>query len=124
MPENPISPNYRDLQVWQRGIALVKQIYLLTETFPTHEKYGLSSQIQRAAVSVPSNIAEGHARGSTPEFRRFIQISLGSLAEIDTQLEIAIQLTYIKQDNASPVIQLVIELRKMLFGLINSLPTN
>ena len=115
------SQNYRDLQVWQKGIALVKEIYLLTEKFPKQETYGLASQIQRAAVSVPSNIAEGQARDSEREFHRFLRIALGSLAEIDTQLELAKQLAYINVNESSTANKLVLELRKMLYGLINSL---
>jgi four helix bundle protein len=77
--------SYRDLEVWKNGVKLAKDIYLLTETFPNHELYALTSQLRRAAVSVPSNIAEGFVRNSTKNFVRFLYISLGSLAEIDTQ---------------------------------------
>lgn len=112
---------YRDLHVWQKGITVVKEIYSLTEKSPKQEVYGLASQIQRAAVSVPSNIAEGQARGSEREFRRFLRIALGSLAEVDTQLELAKQLAYINVNESSTANKLVLELRKMLYGLINSL---
>ncbi|HET7570808.1 MAG TPA: four helix bundle protein [Gammaproteobacteria bacterium] len=78
--------NYRDLEVWVRAMELVKGIYALTSRFPANERYGLTSQIQRAAVSVPSNIAEGHARDSTRDYLRFISIALGSMAEVETQL--------------------------------------
>ena len=115
------SKNYRDLHVWQKGIAVVKEIYSLTGKFPKQEVYGLTSQIQRAAVSVPSNIAEGQARDSEREFHRFLRIALGSLAEIDTQLELAKQLAYINVNESSTANKLVLELRKMLYGLINSL---
>ncbi|MBJ6752181.1 four helix bundle protein [Geomonas anaerohicana] len=80
--------SYRDLKVWQVGVELVGQVYALTGSFPKTEIFGLTSQIQRAAVSVPSNIAEGHARGSRKEFLHFLTISLGSLAELETQLMI------------------------------------
>ena len=86
--------SYRDLKVWQIGLSLVCQIYELTGHFPKSEIYGLTSQIQRAAVSVPSDIAEGHARGSSREFLHFLTISLGSLAELETQLVIALHLKY------------------------------
>ena len=116
------SQNYRDLLVWQKGITLVEEIYAVTRQFPDSETFGLANQLQRAAVSVPSNIAEGQARGQPKDFRRFLRISLGSLAEIDTQLEVARRLDYISSDDAAKLNELVLELRKMLFGLINSLP--
>lgn len=86
---------YRDLKVWQESIELVSDIYKLSQKFPKQEVFGLSSQLQRAAVSVPSNIAEGHARKTNKEFRRFLSISLGSLAELETQLVIAGKLDYL-----------------------------
>ena len=113
---------YRDLQVWQKGIELVKEIYLLTKQFPKEEIYGLSSQIRRASVSIPSNIAEGQARKHTAEFRQFLYIALGSLGEVDTQLEVAIQLSYLSQNDIPKAANLVLELRKMLYSLINKLP--
>ena len=113
---------YRDLQVWQKGIELVKEIYLLTKQFPKEEIYGLSSQIRRASVSIPSNIAEGQARKHTAEFRQFLYIALGSLAEVDTQLELPIQLSYLSQNDIPKAANLVLELRKMLYSLINKLP--
>jgi len=88
--------SFRDLAVWQDGIILVEQIYALTRAFPKHEVFGLSSQLQRSAVSVPSNIAEGHARTSSREFQNFLSIALGSLAEVETQMEIARRLGYVK----------------------------
>jgi four helix bundle protein len=81
--------NYRELIVWQEGIKLAKAVYKLTEKFPRQETYALADQIRRAVVSVPSNIAEGQARKSTRDFRRFLHISLSSLAEVDTQLVLA-----------------------------------
>ncbi|MDH5607559.1 MAG: four helix bundle protein [Anaerolineae bacterium] len=114
--------SYRELLVWQKGIALVEKVYLLTTEFPEHEKFGLESQLRRAAVSIPSNIAEGQAREHSGEFRRFLYITLGSLAEVDTQLEIAVQLRYVEKDIITEITNLILELRKMLFGLINKLP--
>jgi len=81
--------NYRDLLVWQKAMSLVEQIYALSRQFPADERFGLVSQIRRAAVSVPSNIAEGQARNSTREFVQFISHAEGSLAEVDTQLTLA-----------------------------------
>jgi four helix bundle protein len=116
------SRNYRDLIVWQKGMDLVVEIYQLTKDFPKEELYALRSQLQRAAVSIPSNIAEGQARGALPsEFTRFLRIALGSLAELDTQLELAIRLSYLTTDEIIKAKNLSLELRKMLFGLINSL---
>jgi len=90
--ELPKVKNYRDLLVWKQGIELVKIIYQLTQKFPKEEIYGLTSQIRRCAVSVPSNIAEGHARDSLKEYIQFLSISAGSLAELQTQLVIAKEL--------------------------------
>ena len=107
---------YRDLEVWQRSKALVKVIYLATQHFPKEEMYGLSSQMRRAAVSVPSNIAEGNAR-STKEYIRFIDIALGSLAELETQCEIACDLDYITQEAAGNILTETDEITRMLGGL-------
>lgn len=84
--------SYKELKVWQKGIEVVKLIYAITDKFPKSETYGLASQMQRAAVSVPSNIAEGQARQHTKEFRQFLHTSLGSVAELDTQLIVAVEL--------------------------------
>jgi four helix bundle protein len=86
--------NYKNLVVWQKSIALVKLVYHLTGSFPSDEKFGIISQMRRAAVSVPSNIAEGQARRTTGDYIRFISNAEGSLAELDTQLIISIELSY------------------------------
>jgi len=86
--------DYKDLHVWQKGMQLAKGIYLLTSRFPSAEKFGLVSQMCRAAVSIPSNIAEGQARNTTGEFIQFISHAEGSAAEIDTQLRLGIELGY------------------------------
>ena len=104
---------YRDLLVRQKGIALVRQIYQLTRTFPPEEKFGLASQMQRAAVSVPSNIAEGQARHTTGEFVQSISYAEGSLAELDTQLVVAVELGYCSEPKAEPTLERVLELRRM-----------
>ena len=83
---------HKDLRVWQSAITLVEDVYRLTSTFPRDEQFGLTSQMRRAAVSVPSNIAEGSARQSTKELLHFLSMAAGSLAELDTQLEIALRL--------------------------------
>ena len=87
--------NYRELIVWQEAIKLANVVYKLTEKFPRQETYALADQIRRAAVSVPSNIAEGQARRAPGDFRRFLHISLGSLAEVDTQLVLAQEFGYL-----------------------------
>jgi len=84
--------SFRDLDVWRLGLELVEVIYRCTATFPKSETFGLAAQMRRAAVSIPSNIAEGQARKSTKEFLQFISIALGSLAELDTQLELTVRL--------------------------------
>ncbi len=90
--------SYRDLSAWQKGMDLLVEIYQLTKLFPKDEQFGLTSQLRRAAVSVPANIAEGYGRWNRGDFRRFISISRGSLAEVETHLEIAIRLEYLTQD--------------------------
>jgi four helix bundle protein len=87
--------SYRDLLVWQKSMGLVEQVYRATATFPKHEVYSLSNQIQRATVSIPANIAEGHDRDSTKEFLRHLAIALGSLAELETLVTIAHRLNYV-----------------------------
>ncbi len=88
------SQNFRDLRVWQLGMQLAEEVYRLSQRFPKAETYGLASQIQRAAVSIPANIAEGHAMGSTKDFLRFLAIAQGSLAELETHLMLAERIKY------------------------------
>ncbi|MFH1731858.1 MAG: four helix bundle protein [Planctomycetota bacterium] len=114
--------DYRDLLVWQKGIAFVKDIYLATKRFPSDERFGLTDQMRRAAVSIPSNIAEGHARQHRKEFRQFLHITLGSLAELDTQLIVARDLEYISDEEVAGLGDKLTELRKMTCGLIAKLP--
>ncbi len=87
--------SYRDLDVWQRAMDFAVELYSITKAFPSSEVYGLTSQMRRAAVSIPSNIAEGRSRKSTPEFSKFLTIAYGSLAEIQTQIEPAARLQYV-----------------------------
>ncbi|HKA55240.1 MAG TPA: four helix bundle protein [Candidatus Binatia bacterium] len=94
MEKNPTIKSFRDLRVWQAGMDLVEQVYLLTRTFPKHEVYGLAGQMQRAAISIPSNIAEGHTREHLKEYLQHLSIARSSLAELETQLEIAARLQY------------------------------
>lgn len=113
--------DFRDLKVWQAAMQLATAVYALTPSFPKFEIFGLSSQMQRAAVSVPSNIAEGHARDSTKEFLRFISISMGSLAEIETQIILANQLNYIEESKLTELLELTGKVGRMLRGLQQSL---
>jgi four helix bundle protein len=106
---------FRDLHAWRMSVALAKEIYLVTARFPTGERFGLVSQMRRAAVSVPSNIAEGSARRSRRQFAHFLEISLGSLAELETQLEIAHGLQLL-QDSAE-LEDSVMHVRRLLYGL-------
>src|SRR6266481_3928909 len=109
--------DYKDLIVWQKGIALAKLIYRLTQSFPSAEKFGLVAQMRRAAVSIPSNLAEGQARRTTGEFVQFISHAEGSVAELDTQLILATELRFCSNDNAQPASELTEHLRRMLNGL-------
>jgi four helix bundle protein len=112
-----IPRSYKDLVVWQKSIAVAKLVYGLTRSFPSEEKFGLVAQMRRAAVSVPSNIAEGQARHTTGEFIQFISHAEGSLAELDTQFILSIELRFVPADNADVALQLISELRRMLNAL-------
>ena len=114
---NPNPQSYRDLVVWQKGIELAKLLYPLTSTLPPEEKFGLVSQIRRAAVSVPSNIAEGQARHTTGEFIQFISHAEGSVAELDTQLYLSVELGFVTADQAGPSFDLIGDLRRLLNAL-------
>jgi|SRR5438132_12424735 four helix bundle protein len=109
--------NYRDLLVWQKGIQLAKVVYVLTDRFPAEEKFGLITQLRRASVSIPSNIAEGQARRATGEFIQFISNAEGSVAEVDTQLILSIELNICRDTEAAVAFGLIAELQKMLNGL-------
>jgi four helix bundle protein len=108
--------HYKDLLIWQKGMALAKLVYVLTRRFPSDERYGLTSQ-RRAAVSIPSNIAEGQARRGTGEFLQFLSITQGSLAELETQLLLSINLSYCEQSEADPALKEIDELQKMIVSL-------
>jgi len=114
--------SYKDLLVWQKGIELVKGVYQLVKKFPREETYVLGDQLRRAAISIPSNIAEGQAKRHVPEFKQFLYISLGSLAELNTQLIIAKELGYLDQSALGGIENKIVELRKMISTLITRLP--
>jgi four helix bundle protein len=117
MTELPKPRHYKELLVWQKGMALAKIVYQLTARFPPEERYGLTSQMRRAAVSVPSNIAEGQARKTTNEFLQFLSVAQGSLAELDTQLALSVELSFLRQAEAETALKEIDELQKMLVGL-------
>lgn len=109
--------SYKDLLVWQKGISLVKRIYQLTRVFPHDEKFGLIAQMRRAAVSIPSNIAEGQARHTRREFVQFLSHSEGSVAELETQLILSVELGYCTSTDTQEAGTLLTELSKMLDSL-------
>lgn len=109
--------SYRDLLVWKKGISLVKTVYQVSQKFPPAEQFGLTAQVRRAAVSVPSNMAEGQARHTTGEFIHSLSHAEGSLAEIDTQLVIAVELGFCHSKDVQPAFDAIIELGKMLSTL-------
>jgi four helix bundle protein len=113
--------DYKDLVVWQKGMLLAKQVYQLTQSFPSEENFGLVSQMRRAAVSVPSNIAEGQARNTTGEFVQFVSHAEGSLAELDTQIRLSIELGFCRELAVKSIQELIVEEQKMLKSLRRSL---
>ncbi|MCK7591468.1 four helix bundle protein [Subsaxibacter sp. CAU 1640] len=110
--------NYRELKIWQKSMELVEKTYALTLLFPRDEKYGLISQVQRSAISVPSNISEGAGRNSNKEFRNFLGIANGSLNELSTQLELAKRIGYLEEHQVKEVFDTIVEIQKMNFTLI------
>ena len=113
--------SHKDLIVWQRSMELVVAVYELTEKFPKSEIYGIISQMRRAAVSIPSNIAEGRRRGSKKDFRQFLIIAYGSGAELETQIEIAKRLSFCEKLDYNKVDSLLVEVMKMLNKMLSSL---
>jgi len=111
--------NHKNLDVWQKSMDFVVEIYCITQEFPKEEKFGLVDQLRRACVSIPSNIAEGSGRSGEKEFIRFLHISLGSLVEVDTQLIIAKRLKYIDIDESDRLLNDLNNIKRMLIGLIN-----
>lgn len=113
--------NYKDLKVWHEAMGLAEEIYNLSKKFPKDETYGLTSQIRRAVVSIASNIAEGHSRNSTREYIQFISIAIGSLAEVETQLLLAIRLGYLTENSTKTTLQNINKLERMLRSLNRTL---
>ena len=121
MTERPKVRNYRDLAVWQRGMDIALAVYQATKEFPDDERFGIISQLRRAATSVPANIAEGHGRSSTKDYLRHISIAIGSLAETATFIELAGRLNYGSIDELRRIFELITEERRMLRTLQKSL---
>jgi len=119
--ENMKIESYRDLEVWQRAMVLVTDIYGITQAFPRDETYGLTSQLRRAAVSVPANIAEGWGRNMTKEFIQFLRTARGSLLELETHLLIARNLGFLEAPSVDELLQTTQTINKMLNGLVRSL---
>jgi four helix bundle protein len=113
--------NYQELNIWKRSVEIAIEIYNTSKNFPKEELYGLTSQIRRASVSIPSNIAEGFTRYHNKEFRQFLYVSLGSCAEVETQLFIAQRLNYIDQEKASKLVKELGEIGKMINNLIKKI---
>ena len=113
--------NYKELRVWQGAMELVESVYRLSAGFPPEENYGLKSQIRRAAVSIPSNIAEGQSRASTKEFLNHLSIAQASLAEVETQLEISVRLNYLGAEQVTATVSEIQKLGKQIHALRNAL---
>jgi four helix bundle protein len=112
---------HRKLEVWKKSMDFVKHVYQATETFPKSEIYGLSSQMRRAAVSIPSNLAEGAARKGKKEFSQYLYIAQGSISEIDTQIELSFILNFLEKNLYNDLMDELNTISKMLFGLLRSL---
>jgi four helix bundle protein len=115
--------DYKELEVWQKGVSLATSMYEVTRSFPDTEKFGLTSQIRRAAISVPANIAEGWGRGSTKEYVQFLLVARGSLLELETHLIVAERLGYLNADDSAAARGRVQSISMMLNRLITSLKT-
>jgi four helix bundle protein len=109
--------NFRNLKIWEASHQLVKEIYHCTQIFPKEETYGLSNQIRRACVSIPSNIAEGCGRGTDKDFARFVQIALGSASELEYQIFLAFELGYLSKTNYTKLTKDIHSIKKMLSSL-------
>jgi four helix bundle protein len=116
----PMSSSYRDLRVWQKSMDLAEHVYRMTESFPKAELYGLTSQVRRSAVSIPSNIAEGQGRTTKGEFRLFLGNSRGSLLELETQLMLASRMKYLDTGALSGILEECATVGSMLNGLLTS----
>jgi len=119
-----IESPHKKLEAWKKSMDLVEDIYKVSKSMPLEEKYGLISQIRRAAVSIPSNIAEGASRRTVPEFINFLSISIGSLSELDTQIELSYRLKYISEVNYSLLLSKIDKCKALTYGLRKKLMNN
>jgi len=113
--------NFKELKVWQKAYKLCLELYRITKNFPTEEKYGLSSQMRRAAISIPSNIAEGYGRKTIPDYVRCLYIAYGSTCELETQTLLSWDLDYLNEDNKNSLLEKINAVERMLMALIKSL---
>ena len=113
--------NFRDLDIWKKGIEIVKDIYKIAKEFPKSELYSLANQMQRASLSIPSNIAEGFNRFHNKEYKQFLYIALGSCAELETQIEIATELNYLNEENKKIILEKINHESRMITNLIKKL---
>jgi four helix bundle protein len=113
--------NFRELKIWQRSMVLAEEVYKVVSAFPKEEKYGLTSQLRSCSVSVPSNISEGAGRSSNKQFRHFLEFSMGSCNEIQTQMELCKRFNYINQESGDKIIDEALQVYKMILSFYNSL---
>jgi four helix bundle protein len=113
--------NYRELKIWSRSMDLVEQVYINIKNFPKEELYGLVAQIKKCATSIPSNIAEGAGRATNPQFRYFLEVSMGSCNELQTQIELAKRFGFILEENANKITDEAFQIYKMILSFYNSL---
>ncbi|MCY7309523.1 MAG: four helix bundle protein [Chitinophagaceae bacterium] len=113
--------NYRELKIWQRSMDFVVKVYEISANFPKEERYGLTSQLRSCAVSVPSNISEGAGRGTNKQFKRFLEFSMGSINEAQTQIELAHRIKHIQQEVYNILIDEALQIYKMILSFYNSL---
>jgi four helix bundle protein len=118
--EDQLKLNHKNLEAWKQSLLLIKEIYVLTKTFPKEELFGITSQLRRAAISVASNIAEGSSRKSSAERKRFYEIARSSVVEIDTQLEISLQIGYLEKEGLQNIESSVAHVFALLSGLLKS----
>jgi four helix bundle protein len=113
--------NYRELKIWKRSMDFVVKIYEISANFPKEEKYGLTAQLRSCAVSVPSNISEGAGRGTNKQFKRFLEISMGSINEVQTQVELAYRIDYLIKEIYESLVDEAIQIYKMILTFYNTL---
>lgn len=121
--KNPVIKTFRDLVAWQRSFELGQEVYRVTKAFPSDERFGLTLQLRRAAVSIASNVAEGYGRGSRADYARFLKIARGSLYEVDTQLMFAVSFRYLGEDEYCQVKRVLDECERLLAGLLRAIET-